>query len=129
MSPMWILVVCSDYEIFWHEEMRSALEQLGSPTYLPPEQSPWPPADFSLVIVDQEGVEDPAELIQSLRQAYPAAKIVAVSGLPTWKQALTAFESGADDFYKKHYDVDLMLEYLQSVLRRNSHQNGQQVQA
>ena len=129
MSPMRILVVCNEYEIFWHEEMRSALEQMGSPTYLPPESSPWPPAEFSLVILDQEGVEDPAELIQSLRQAYPAAKLVAVSGLPTWKQALTAFESGADDFYKKHYNVDLMLEYLQSVLRRSSHQNGQQVQA
>jgi len=126
---MRILVVCNEYEIFWHEEMRSALEQMGSPTYLPPESSPWPPAEFSLVILDQEGVEDPAELIQSLRQAYPAAKLVAVSGLPTWKQALTAFESGADDFYKKHYSVDLMLEYLQSVLRRSSHQNGQQVQA
>ena len=129
MSPMRILVLCNEYEIFWHEEMRSALEQMGSPTYLPPESSPWPPAEFSLVILDQEGVEDPAELIQSLRQAYPAAKLVAVSGLPTWKQALTAFESGADDFYKKHYNVDLMLEYLQSVLRRTSHQNGQQVQA
>ncbi len=129
MSPMRILVLCNEYEIFWHEEMRSALEQMGSPTYLPPEPSPWPQGEFSLVIVDQEGVEDPAELIQSLRQAYPAAKLVAVSGLPTWKQALTAFESGADDFYKKHYNVDLMLEYLQSVLRRSSHQNGQQVQA
>lgn len=117
MNKPAILIVCDDNEVYWHTDLRDYLTPFGEVVFSDEQRIPDLIGEpFRLVIVDTENIENMPGLVRSLRLADEEAHIVVLSAVPTWKAARAAFESGADDFYRKRFDPQAMMEYLKPYL-------------
>ena len=81
-------------------------------------------SSFDLVILDigLPGMSG-LELAKSLR-CSSAVPIILISGTGAPNIGLTALRSGGDDFVKKPFDVEELVERIGGILRRSRHRGG-----
>ena len=78
----------------------------------------------ALILLDVwMGKEDGLEILDKIKEEYPALPVLMISGHGTIEQAVTATKKGAVDFLEKPLSLDNVLARIAAVLQRDE-QNG-----
>lgn len=78
------------------------------------------PQQFDIYLVDivLEKISG-IEIVRKIRELYPKAVIIVISGLTDSKIVTTAYSNGADDFVQKPVNGDILAAKIQAKLRQN----------
>ncbi|MDQ5907259.1 MAG: two-component system, NtrC family, nitrogen regulation response regulator GlnG, partial [Pseudomonadota bacterium] len=127
MKPVWI--VDDDRSIRWVLEKTLAREQIPFKSFAS--------ATEALGQLDR-GVEPPQvlvsdirmpgqsglELLQEVKQRFPAVPVIIMTAYSDLESAVAAFQGGAFEYLPKPFDVDQALELIRRALDQSMHQTG-----
>lgn len=71
--------------------------------------------DLDLIIVDKSGVQDVNELIRRLKSLRTNLPIIVAAEAPTWQEARSAFQAGADDVVSAAMSPEELRQILREI--------------
>lgn len=75
-----------------------------------------PIANYDLVIVDSQEVNDVNSLVSRLCYEFNESKVIVVTSSPTWRRAREVFKAGASDYIHKSYNKGALRKLFSKLL-------------
>lgn len=114
MRQLQVLIVTNDINQAFIKRLRNAL---GKNVRIDTSPTCGETLDtHDIVIIDAGGTADWQKMVEQLRESNSGLRILVATASPTWRRAVEAFHSGADDYQAfKHMSVDELGRYFKEL--------------